>query len=312
MRNAVIIGCRGDRTYGIDGTYTASRRACAAAIVLVLELAGVGLCAQPTVAGPLAEATVLSGVDGRLVHLDANDTWWFEFTAQVKGKKYQIPAGTRLKLLPSGTLERLIADVNDRYAPLYRLSARVTQYHGANFLLATYFLPLSKFKGDEGSEDGGQKTEGGTADLPADPELGIPPEIIEKLKTRRPVRGPLRKPEESDQIPEPVARDYLGRMLVDRVGLIETAGVGAPPDAHICASTHPCFHFTPYALGWNVSEVRYELLPCAALEEVERLKHRSVEPIRFNVAGLVTQFRGTQYLLLQRAVPVYNYGNFGR
>jgi hypothetical protein len=71
-------------------------------------------------------------------------------------------------------------------------------------------------------------------------------------------------------------------------------------------------YFTPYALGWNVGDVRYELLPSSALEQARQLQRSSLEPIRFNVAGLVTKFRGTQYLLLQRAAPVYNYGNFGR
>ncbi len=70
--------------------------------------------------------------------------------------------------------------------------------------------------------------------------------------------------------------------------------------------------FTPYALGWNVSNDHYELLPCAALEQAQQLQRSSIETIRFNVAGLVTQFKGKQYLLLQRAAPVYNYGNFGR
>jgi hypothetical protein len=36
----------------------------------------------------------------------------------------------------------------------------------------------------------------------------------------------------------------------------------------------------------------------------------SVEPIRFNIAGLVTEFKGRQYLLLQRAIRVHSHGNF--
>lgn len=290
------------------------------AIVLVLGLVGVGLCAQPMVAKPLAEATILNGVDGKLLRVDANDAWWFEFTAQVKSAKHEIPAGTRMKLLPSGTLELLIADVNDRYAPLYRLSAQVTRYQGTNFLLATYFLPLSKFMGDETVEDGGHEPQGGVVSPPVDPALGLPPEIVERLKDPRPIHAALRKPQEPNQASKPAARDYIGRILVNRVGLIqaddagalERMGVEALPNERIYVSAHPRLHFTPYALGWNVSGVRYELLPCAALEEARRLQSTSIEPIRFNVAGLVTQFRGRQYLLLQRAAPVYNYGNFGR
>jgi len=283
------------------------------AVALTLALTGVGLSAQPIAVKPLPEAIVLNAIDGKLVHVDANDTWWFELTAEVKGDTYRVPAGTRFLLLPSRVLEQLIADVNDRVAPAYRLSAQVTRYQGANFLLATYFLPLSKFK-----SEGGQKTANGTVSLPTDPELAVPPEILEKLKNGPPVRGPLPKPSDKGATERPGA--YLGRMLVNRVGLIEAAdvealkrtSVEALADSPIYASTHPRLRFTPYALGWNVSEEQYELLPCAALENAQRLQRTSIETIRFNVAGLVTQFGGRQYLLLQRAAPVYNYGNFGR
>lgn len=276
------------------------------AVVLTLALAGAGLAAQPIMVKPLPDGVFLNAIDGRLLHVDANDTWWFQLTAEVKSDTYWVPAGRRFMLLPSRILEQLIADVNDRVTPAYRLSAQVTRYQGANFLLATYFLPLSKFK----SEEGGRRTENGTASLPTDPNLGIPPEIVEKLKNRRPVRGPLRRPSDERTTERPEA--YLGRMLVNRVGLIEAEDVEALADSRIYASTHPRFHFTPYALGWNVSEEQYELLPCTALENAQQLQRTSIETIRFNVAGLVTQFGGRQYLLLQRAAPVYNYGNFGR
>jgi hypothetical protein len=42
------------------------------------------------------------------------------------------------------------------------------------------------------------------------------------------------------------------------------------------------------------------------------MQRGSMETLRFNVAGLITEFQGRQYLLLQRATPVHNYGNFGR
>ncbi len=286
---------------------------CGVAMLLVLGRAGSGFCAQPATeaAKPLPEATVLTGVDGKLIHTDANDTWWFEFTADVKSDTYHVPTGARLRLLPSSTLERLIADVNDRYAPLYRLSAQVTRYEGVNYLLTTYFLPLSAFKGDEGTPATADVPVA-PADLSTDPNLAVPPEILEKLKSRRPIHGPLRRTGQSDSQVSPVTRDYLGRLLVDRVGLIGAADVGTLPIAHVSTSAQPRFYFVPCALGWNVSTMRYELLPSSALEQVRRLQRSSLEPIRFNVAGLVTQFRGTQYLLLQRAAPVYNYGNFGR
>jgi len=278
------------------------------AIVATLALAGAALGVQ-SAGKPLPEATMLNAVDGKLLHVDANDTWWFELTGEVKSETFRLAEGTRFLLLPSAILEQLIADVNDRFVPTYRLTARVTRYQGTNFLLATYFLPLSKFKSDKPEPAAARRQTAGDA-LPVDPALAVPPEILEKLRTGRPVRGPLRKPVDSREgTPADVS---LGHMLANRVGLIEAQDVEASAASRIYASTLPRFHFTPYALGWSVSNVQYELLPCAVLEQAQQLQRRSIETVRFNVAGLVTQFKGRQYLLLQRAAPVYNYGNFGR
>lgn len=295
----------GNKTSRTDGARV-SRGLHGAALAMVLLAVGAdGLCAEPTAGKPLPDGAVVSGLDGRLAPAEAGNAWWFELAAEFKTDNYCVPAGTRFTLLPSATLERLIVDVNDRYTPQYRLAAQVTRYQGASFLLVTYFLPLSKFKSDEKTEDGGRRAEDGAVGLPADSGLAIPAEIVEKLKNQRPIHGPLRKPGAPEQDPRPAGQDYLGRMLVDRVGIIETGG--GRPQAGGASS-----QFIPYALGWNISNVRYELLPCGVLEHAQQIQRGSMEPIRFNVAGLVTQFRGRQYLLLQRAVPVYNYGNFGR
>lgn len=239
----------------------------------------------------LPEATVLSAVDGSIVHVDATDTWWFELAADVNRVDVNVPAGTRLPLLPSAVLERLIADVNDRSLPTYRLSVRVTQYEGKNFLFPTYFLPLSKLKDTSVPSEAVEPAEA-TTEQP-DPDLPVPEAVLEKFTSHRPIRGPRR--EHAGTGP---SSPVLGRMLVDRVGVIE-----AERDRLI---------FIPYALGWNLGDIRYELLPCRALEQALRMQEQTVELIRFNVVGLVAEFKGGTFLLLQRAIPVYNYDNFGR
>ena len=110
---------------------------------LLLLAADASFGAQPAARKPLLETAVLDRVDGKIAHVDANDMWLFELTAEVKTPDYRLPAGTRFVLLPSATLGRLVADVNDRVAPRYRLSARVTQCRGKNYLFPAYFLPLS-------------------------------------------------------------------------------------------------------------------------------------------------------------------------
>ena len=296
---------------------------------LLLLAAGAVFGAQPAARKLLPETAILDRVDGRLLHVDANDTWLFELTMEVKTPDYRLAPGTRFVLLPSGTLGQLVADVNDRVAPRYRLSARVTLYRGKNYLVPFYYLPLSKFKDDKSPEGGEQRTEdsklnplpaimsppaltGGRNPKSNEPELVVPPEVLERLKNQRPLRGPRRGPEgKSKPIPE-----SSERVLVDCVGRIESSllAVDSPqlPPVNRQLSTANSWVFVPYALGWNVSAVRYELLPCTALEQALRRQEGALDPIRLNVAGLVTEFQGRKYLLLQRATVVYNYGNFGR
>jgi len=291
-------------------------------VLILLLAAGAGLGAQPAARKPLPETAVLDRADGRIVHMDANDTWLFELTAEVKTPEYRLPAGTRFVLLPSGTLGRLIADVNDRFTPRYRLSARITLYRGKNYLFPTYCLPLSRFKDDKNPEDTGQKTEDGSSkqkstisnQKPGEPELTIPPEVLEQLKKRRPPRGPRRRAEAA-QTPTP---EVLERVLADCVGRIQDGSVGSQPTrppnryAQNAWVKNPPYAFVPYALGWNIGDVRYELLPSTALEQALQMQKQSLDPMRLNVAGLVTEFKGKKYLLLQRAIIVYSYGNFGR
>lgn len=257
----------------------------------VLPCSRAGLGAEQSGQTLLPEATVLSAVDGSLVHVDANDAWLFELAADVNRVDANVPAGTQFTLLPSAILERLIADVNDRSLPSYRLSARVTQYDGKNFLFPTYFLPLSKLKDSSAPPDTAEPADANVGQV--DPDLPVPEAVLEKFASHRLIRGPRREPTGTGPSP-PV----LGRMLVDTVGVIK-------PERERLT-------FIPYALGWNIGDVRYELLPCRALEQALRMQDQTLEPIRFNVVGVMAEFKGGKFLLLQRALPVYNYDNFGR
>jgi hypothetical protein len=288
-------------------------------LALSLLLAGAGFGAQPAARPLLPETAVLDRVDGRLLHVDANDTWLFELTMDVKTPDYQLPTGARFVVLPSVTLGRLIADVNERVAPRYRLSARVTRFREKNYLYPTYYLPLSKFKDGQGAEAESPTPPPEIRNPQAGaPELSVPPEILEQLKKQRPLRGP-RKGAQTQPKPIPGSE----RVVADCVGRIESRQepvVGSPSsvpsgpsptdDRQLRADNF--WAFVPYALGWNLSNVRYELLPSQALEEALQKQARALNPMRFNVAGLVTEFQGKKYLLLQRAAIVYNYGDFGR
>jgi hypothetical protein len=266
------------------------------AIGILTSLAAAGAAAAPS--RLLPEGTVLQGVDGTIVRADSNEIWLFELSEDVNDAGVQVPAGTRLELLPSATLEQIIADANERLLPQYRLTAQVTRYQGANFLFASYYLPLSKFK--DVNEPAQRQNAQGTTDTTqagagrSSGALAIPPEVLEKLKGRHPMRGPQRQGAATGAA---VSGSIPTRMLANVDGFIQLH--------------EDRWYFVPDALGWNVSAIRYELLPSRVLEQAQRRMAASPNPIRFSVAGLVTGYKGREYLLLQRAARVYNYGNFG-
>ena len=275
-----------------------------AAVALVLYMVTAGWAGEPMAPTLLLEGTMLKSVDGVVVPADGNDLWRFEVGPDANETSPLTPAGTRLALLPSATLERLVTDANDRQSPRYRLTGQVTQYREANFLWVIYYVPLSKWKDANEPAPTPAPIEpvvepnAVTTDRADGEELAIPEVIAERLRTRRAARGPQRATPPAAATPAPVARKPATRVLVDVVGFIE--------------SRNGASVFVPDALGWNVSEVCYGLLPCRVLEQTERQVAAWPEPVRLRVAGLMTEYRGRQYLLLQRAIRVYNYGNFGQ
>lgn len=238
----------------------------------------------------LRDGFVLRGVDGKLV---ARGQWWsFELERAVSDGRAVVKAGTRLPLLPSTGLEKMVAGLKEHPGGEYRLyNAMATRYDGSNYIFADYFLPLT------GSEDAKPKSKADanevTSSVPINEEgdaVIIPEEIIEKLKTRRVVR------------PEKLGGKFdlkQDSILVDRTGYIKKLADGTK-----------VFAFD--ALGRNVQQVKLQLLPCEAIEKAERKQARHPERLRFKVAGIVTKYKGRYYLLLQRVTRVYSYGNFGR
>jgi hypothetical protein len=72
------------------------------------------------------------------------------------------------------------------------------------------------------------------------------------------------------------------------------------------------FVFLPDALGRNVQKLSLYLLPCAVLELTELEQSAEPEKVRFKVAGIMTKYKGENYLLLEKAIRTYSHGNFGR
>ena len=240
----------------------------------------------------LRDGFVLNGVDGKLTKANGNEGWFFEFDSDVSDDRGRTYAGASLELLPSTALEKMADDANNRSDAGYQLWARVIKYEGRNFIFPIYFLPLSKTKKPSTSQQQATKP---TINEPSD-ALAIPKEIIEKLEPRKNVRTTqLRKGLE-------LKTDSI---LVNRTGFIRNG-------AHRAQGTGHEVSFVLDALGRNVQQISFPLLPCQELERAQHAQSAEPEPLRFKIAGILTKYKGNHYLLLERAIRMYSHQNFGR
>ena len=242
---------------------------------------------------------------GRGPNLVSSESGWFyEFAADVNDLRVKASAGTTLKLLPSSTLEKLIADVNERSANTYRLYGWITKYKGGNFIFPNHFLPVStiikrQLQTDQEPEEDIQSTSEKESEQPVVSEpndlLAMPKEIMERLKAGRVVRPPT--PRRTPQTKKIV---------------LEQDSILADRSAFLVKKKDGQLVFVLDALGRNVLPVSLKLLPCEALELAELTQSAIPEPVRFKIAGIVTKYKGEKYLLLQRATRIYSHGNFAR
>ena len=265
------------------------------AILILLFIVGIAAAvgADKNTRAAVRDGFILAGIDGKLVTQDSNETsqarpdrCFFKFDSDVTDGIGRLEAGTQLELLPSATLEKMLADANDRPDAGYKLWARVTKYKDENFIFPTYFLPTSQ------AEPTPQQEEPETAINKPNEALTVPKQILDKLKTRKII------PQEQLKGLE-LKHDSI---LVNRTGFI----VKQPkPKARYDS-------FALDGLGRSIQQTSLQLLPCEALEQAQQRQSAEPETLRFKVAGIVTKYKGEYYLLLQRAKRVYSHENFGR
>jgi len=274
---------------------------------------------------PLQDGFGLAGVDGKLT--SADDKWFFEFDSEVSDDTGRIRSGSIIELLPSTALEKMTAEAQKRSdaSPIrsklpeatavptvqtsngasYRLWGNVTKYRGSNFIFPIYFLPLStadatlrssttlrstsdQIKPEEPSTSQQQK-----AKIPINEPndvLAMPEEIIGKLRTRRILRH--------EQLKKGLKLKQ-DSILADRTAFLARQVDGKP-------------ELVFDALGRNIQQVSLRLLPCEVLQRAQYEQSIEADPARFKIAGILTQYKGEYYLLLQKATRAYSHENFGR
>jgi hypothetical protein len=280
------------------------------------------ICLSATAAEPaprkhlLRDGLALAGIDGKLTPQNSSEGWrkWlFELQSDLNDDISTVGAGEKFQVLPSRALEKIEKNIEERSTSDYRVWGKVTKYNGENFIFPAYFLPLSELKSPEPPDPApspqataAQKPKAPTPQInvnePNDP-LPIPQEIIEKLRNR-PVLSAKTLTEnktaennfsQPPQMPQ-LKQDYI---LVDRTAFLQKDENGGPV-------------FVLDALGRNLPKLSFKLLPSQALEIAQQKQDRTLEPQRFKIAGIITEYNGQLYLLPQKATRVHSHGNFGK
>jgi len=240
----------------------------------------------------LPDDYVFAGVDGKLIQT-ASDKWVFEFESAANIGGVEIKAGQALEMLGSATLEKMAADAKEQTEPMFRMWAKVTKFEGKNYLFAVYYLSLRKTdRPAEEKEQNDVNTATQAVNAPND-VVNIPAEIVALLKTSEVLpttEAQATRAEELQLKQDTIFANRAGRVAVRNGGYV----------------------FEADALGRGIGKFTIKLLPCQKLEDAITQVRSESNPVRFNVAGILTKYKGEQYLLLQKATRMYSYGNFGR
>jgi hypothetical protein len=246
---------------------------------------------QPEATRLLRDGLVLTGVLGSLKYSDSRASWFFELDSDIKEGKAIVKAGTSLELLPSTTLEKIIADFASGGTGRYRLAGRITKYKGSNYIYPSYFQAVIT----QNTED---RTQNSEAKVDANAPLSLPPEVRNKFNEASGGNVTIR-PHSTDSNTASVgpaqSRDF---MITDKTAFLVGQADGE-------------FKFALDCLGQNLSKSSYKLLPCELLEQCESRQTSNFEPIRFNITGIVTKYKGSEYLLLLKTTRFYSNGNLG-
>ncbi len=236
---------------------------------------------------PLRDGFPLEGIDGQFVKGEENQ-WLFRPDANMQDDQGLIPAGTELEILPSTALGKIISDSNRPQSKNYRIWGTITRFQDKNFIFLIYSLPMTVVEQLQPVEPNKSSSKLSVND-PND-ELRMPEEIVEKLKVRKVIQlEQLSKGFELKQ-------DYI---MADRAGYITQQSDGK-------------YIFTLDAMGQSIQNISLRLLPCQALEHALERQKSEMEQPRFKVSGIITQYQGQKYLLLQQSTQSYSYGNLGR
>ena len=236
----------------------------------------------------IEEGLLLDGIEGVVRKVPDVDVWQFIPSEYVDlTEEAKLEADKPLSLLPCSVLEQITELAAGNSEVPVRLWALFTRYENNNYLYCVYFLPLKsntvKFVQQENNKNKDAESE--TAKTENDSI--IPSDILKQIKeTKTP---DLKKFQQLAKVTGDVN-------LIDRSGYLKQSG--------------KIKYFQPDAFGRNINPNQYRLLPCDMLSTAERKMQQTPGRQRYNVSGLVTVYKGRQYMLIRRAARTYSNGNF--
>jgi len=278
----------------------------------------------------LRDGFVLRSVDGKVSCPDSNDVWFFEIESDVSDDRVVVKKGTSLQLLPSTTLEKIAADITERSDTAYQLWGTVTKYKGRNFIFPVFFLPLSKIKEPQPQTSPPQVPQQQKSEPNETPPvvkdngepiinepndiLAVPQEILKILEARRTETSKRRAGETLKRPAVQPTRQETGQALQQDTVIVNRTGFILSREMRDSyrPERNTQYGFVFDAFGRNIPKESCRLLPCEALEHAEQRQSAELETLQFQIAGIVTEYKKQNYLLLQKATQVYSYGNFAR
>ncbi|MEN8126222.1 MAG: hypothetical protein ABFR90_00285 [Planctomycetota bacterium] len=239
-------------------------------------------------ASAIEEGFMMDGVSGLLKKEPKEDLWTFTPDEAVMiTEKIAFPAGTPLQMLPCSVLEQMTGLADNNNEIRVQLWALFTKYEHTNYLFSVSFLPIQNDT-VQPTDDASDETD---KDKPepdeADGESIIPKNILQQIK--------------SNETPDLKKFQQIAKVTGD-VNLIGRAGY-LSEEKHIST-------FRPDAFGMKVNKKEFQLLPNSSRAAAEKEMARIPGKQRYNVSGLVTQYKGQTYILLTRTSRTYTHGNF--
>jgi hypothetical protein len=258
-------------------------------LTLLIAACAFGAVQKPALDVMVEEGAFIDGVEGLLQKQADADLWQFIPDKPIEiTDKITVPAGTPLKMLPCSVLEQMTGLAGKENKLRVELSALFTRYKRINYLFSVFFIPTKDTAAPpEPTPDVEDNEAEKDEPEPQEPESIIPTEILKQMKANK--APDLKK---FQQIAEVTGDVHL----IGRAGFL--------------SKTNGSYTFSPDAFGRNIDSKQFLLLSNSMLATAE--KEIASEPgrERYNVSGLVTEYKGKTYMLLRRASRTYTHGNF--